>query len=99
MNGQEQGSAIRINQEGYAAGLPVHAAVLAEGHVTLRDETGRTVREIDVKPPETDAASGDRVALVNLGRLEEGVYTLSAGGAARTIRVRKDPWRAGEGNP
>ncbi len=94
MNGQEQGSAIRINQEGYAAGLPVHAAVLAEGRVTLRDETGRTVREIDVKPPETDAASGDRVALVNLGRLGEGVYTLSAGGAAQTIRVRKDPWRA-----
>ena len=33
-------SVIRVNQAGYAAGLPVRAAVLKEGPVILENENG-----------------------------------------------------------
>ena len=65
-------SEIRINQEGYAAGLPVSAAVLAPGPVTLKNAAGETLRVFSFDPPRTDPASGDQVTLLDLGLLEPG---------------------------
>ena len=52
-------SVFRVNQVGFAAGLPVRAAVLAEGPVRLTDANGNTVRDISFSAPEPDEASGD----------------------------------------
>lgn len=84
----------RINQEGYAPGLPVQAAVLTGTPLKLKNAAGQ---EIDVPPypaPSFDAASGDEVTLVNLGTLQPGTYTLEAGGERRRLTVREHPWNA-----
>ena len=84
----------RINQEGYAEGLPVYAAVLAKEPVTLIDEDGKMVpveKNIALKP---DEASGDEVALVNLGELKAGHYTLESTEGKRTLTVSEKPWKA-----
>ena len=36
---------IRVNQTGYAAGLPVHIAVIADAEVCLRDAKGNTIKK------------------------------------------------------
>ena len=87
-------SAFRINQEGYAAGLPVRAAVLGEGPVTLKNAAGETVRSITVNTPETDPASGDAVALLDLGMLESGEYELERGEDRRRLTVKSRSWNA-----
>ncbi len=87
-------SCFRVNQAGYAAGLPVTAAVLGGSPVVLKDESGNIVREIVFEVPDTDPASGDRVTLLSLGVLEEGVYTLKSGGGSRRFSVRRDAWDA-----
>ena len=86
-------SVFRINQAGYAAGLPVLAAVLAEGDVILEDREGNTVRRIDGVKTKIDEASQDQVALVDLGILDEGSYTLRCGEHQREISVRRGAWR------
>lgn len=91
----EKRRVIRVNQAGYAAGSPVHAAALAEGEAVLSDAAGKELRRIPLSP-RPDAASGDRVALLDLGRLPEGEYALAAGGVKRRLRVEKDAWRAAE---
>ena len=87
-------SCIRLNQTGYAASLPVHAAVLAGGPVCLTDADGRTLKTLQIDPPPVDPASGDQVFLVNLGTLPAGAYTLHAGGEQRSFRVSEKPWQA-----
>ena len=89
-----ESSPIRVNQTGYAASLPVHAAVLSGGPVRLAGPDGKTIRELTLEPPRVDAASGDPVALVSLGLLPPGVYRLEAGGAERTLTVSARPWTA-----
>ncbi len=84
----------RINQEGYAEGLPVYAAVLAKEPVTLIDADGKMVpvkKNIALK---ADEASGDEVALVNLGELKAGRYTLESTEGKRTLTVSEKPWKA-----
>ena len=87
-------SAIRIDQEGYAAGLPVTAAVLGASPAVLKNAAGEVVREITFDAPETDPASGDDVTLVFLGVLEEGSYVLECGGNSRAFTVRSGAWNA-----
>ena len=85
-------SVLRINQEGYTEGLPVSAAVLADGPVILRNAEGETVRIVSVAPPEMDPASGDKVTLLDLGLLEAGDYELQAGAVRRRFAVRSRAW-------
>ena len=87
-------SAFRLNQEGYAADRPVRAAVLGGGTVILKNAAGQILRSIPMDPPETDAASGDAVSLLDLGMLESGEYELSRGEDRRRLTVRPDPWNA-----
>ena len=82
-------SVFRVNQVGFAAGLPVRAAVLAEGPVRLTDANGNTVRDISFSAPEPDEASGDRVKLLDLGCLEEGVWGLACSDETRFSSVRR----------
>jgi len=86
-------SLIRINQTGYAAGLPVQAAVLGEGTAELTDAQGRLIRAVELEAAAVDEASGDRVTLVDFGCLDAGTYTLRFGGGAREITVAPRPWK------
>ena len=83
----------RINQTGYAEGLPVYAAALTKGSVTLKDEAGNCVFLKDAIPTK-DEASGDEVTLVNLGQLTAGNYTLESAEGKRALTVSEKPWRA-----
>ena len=85
-------SAFRINQEGYAEGLPVCAAVLGGGEVILKNAAGEVIRSVSVDVPETDSSSGDRVTLVDLGVQESGEYELELGGECRRLTVRPGAW-------
>ena len=87
-------ASIRINQTGYSAGLPVHAVVTAGGPLCLEDGDGRVLRTLTPEPPPVDPASGDRAALVNLGQLAPGEYTLRCAGESRRLTVSARPWRA-----
>ena len=83
----------RLNQVGYAAGLPVRVAALSDGPIRLTDGNGNTVLEIRYEAPEFDESSGDRAALLDLGCLDEGVWGLSCGDETRFFSVRRQPWR------
>ena len=85
-------SAFRVNQEGYAAGLPVVVAVLGDEPVTVRNAAGETVRSVPAGMPQPDPASGDRVRLANLGFLPEGTYELACGDARRRLTVQPAVW-------
>ena len=85
---------IRVNQTGYAVGLPIQAAVIADAAVCLRDAKGNIIKEWVLSPSSVDAASGEKVALLDLSPLPEGSYVLENGGERRGIRVEKRPWEA-----
>ena len=85
-------SAIRLNQEGYATGLPVSAAVLAGGPVILKNDAGEILRTVSFDPPQADPASGDQVALLDLGVLEAGSYQLGNESGFRRFAVRPGAW-------
>ena len=87
-------SLFRINQTGYAAGLPVQAAVLTKDPVVLRDAEGNTIPFAACHIPEPDEASGDQVTLVDLGMLNEGAYTLECAEDRRMLTVSAKPWGA-----
>ena len=87
-------SVFRINQEGYAAGLPAVVAVLGNGPVTLKNAAGEIVRSAAFDAPPTDAASGDAVTLVDLGVLPEGTYMQECGNANCRLTVSASPWNA-----
>ena len=58
--------AIRVNQIGYAAGLPVEAAALAEGPFRLTDAQGRVIRLLDGAKcylDETPSADTNEIAI------------------------------------
>ncbi len=95
MNGSDPDvSVFRINQTGYAAGLPVHAAVLTQEELFLTDEKGTMIRRFSPCSLSPDEASGDRVVLLDLGLLPEGVYTLSSPSQKRKLTVAQVPWRS-----
>ena len=75
---KQQDSVFRINQEGYAAGLPVRAAALTSGPVRLKDAAGNSVITFSPEEPREDPASGDRVRILDLGVLPEGAYMLES---------------------
>jgi len=85
---------IRVNQTGYAVGLPIQAAVIADAAVCLRDAKGNIIKEWVLSPSSVDAASGEKVALLDLSPLPEGSYVLENGGERRGIRVEQRPWEA-----
>ena len=85
-------SVFRINQSGYAAGLPVTAAVLGNGPVTLKNAAGEIVRSAAFDAPQTDPASGDAVTLLDLGVLEAGAYELESDAGRRRLTVCASPW-------
>ena len=85
-------SAFRVNQEGYAAGLPVSVAALTREPVILKNNAGVTVRRIIPEAAGTDPASGDDVALICLGRLEAGSYMLESGPERRELTVLGNAW-------
>ena len=82
----------RINQEGYAPGLPVYAAALTKEPVLLKNAAGETIRRITFDAPRQDPASGDEAALLDLGMLEEGTYTLENGDGRRAFTVKRGAW-------
>ena len=84
----------RINQTGYAAGLPVTAAVLSGGPVYITDENGTVLRVLTPEPPQADEASGEHVTLAQAEGLKEGTCRLVCGKEKRKIRVLKKPWQA-----
>ncbi len=71
---------IRVNQTGYAAGLPIHAAVITDADVCLWDAKGNKIKNWASCPSSVDAASGERVALLDLGPLPAGSYVLENSG-------------------
>ena len=83
----------RVNQIGYAAGMPVHAAVLACETAGVIDQDGNRIAEIKPDGPREDEASGDRVAKLSVGPLPEGRYFLENGRERREIRVCRKPWQ------
>ena len=85
-------SVFRINQSGYASGLPVIAAVLGNRPVTLKNAAGEIVRSAAFDAPQTDPASGDAVSLVALGVLETGTYDLESDAGRRRLTVCASPW-------
>ncbi len=87
-------SVFRLNQEGYAAGLPVSVAVLSRTPVTLKNASGDVLRTFVPEIRETDPASGDDVALLSLGVLPAGEYELSCGPHSRELHVRAGAWNA-----
>ena len=84
----------RVNQTGYASGLPVCAAVLGKGPVRLTDESGEPVRVFPEDETRIDVSSGDPVKLLRLGKLKEGKYLLESPEGKRTLTVEKRPWRS-----
>ena len=88
-----EGPVIRVNQEGYAEGLPVYAAILTKGLVELKDETGK-ILPFEAEPLKLDEASDDRVTVANLGRLKAGTYILESPEGNRTLTVSARPWNA-----
>ena len=84
--------AFRVDQTGYAAGLPVRAACLSDAPVRLLDGAGREIRAWEACSRPADEASGDRVGLLDPGPLPEGDYVLEGGGERRRFAVRRRPW-------
>ena len=87
-------SKIMINQVGYAQGLPKHVAVQGKEPLIVKNKDGEIVQAVENIDPWFDPASGDSVALVDLGDLPEGSYTLSQGEEERKILVSREPFRA-----
>ena len=88
-----EGPVTRINQEGYAEGLPVYAAILTKGLVELKDEAGN-ILPFEADPLKLDDASDDRVTVADLGMLKTGTYTLESPEGNRTLTVSARPWNA-----
>ena len=84
----------RVNQTGYAAGLPVHAAAVTDGPIRLLDFEGQALKEWKTGPAPLDAASDEPVKLLDMGMLPEGTYWLESGGEVRSITVQNQPWKA-----
>ena len=84
---------IRVNQIGYATALPKQVAVTAAGDYVLTAEDGTAVKEFSGVTPKADEASGDTVALLDLGELAPGRYTVTGGGESRMITVSEQPWK------
>ncbi|MCR4927433.1 MAG: hypothetical protein K5927_05580, partial [Lachnospiraceae bacterium] len=74
---------IRIDQTGYASGLPVQVAALKGGTLNVFDAEGKLIKKIDGVTPAFDQASEDKVCICDIGILNEGDYMLECGGETR----------------
>ncbi len=90
---RRQASAFRINQTGYDVRWPVRAAAVTEAAIRLADSAGRILRAWDAETAPVDAASGERVRLLDMGVLPEGVYELTDGHERRRFTVSRRPWQ------
>lgn len=86
-------SAFRVNQTGYAAGLPVTVAFVTDEPVVLKNAEGHILRSFESRTVPADEASGDPVSLMDLGVLPEGVYALQCKTESRTFTVRPQSWQ------
>lgn len=87
-------SVFRVNQLGYSVSLPKHVVVLREGTVTVTDMAGHEMRRLETGPLHFDECTGDRAAMLELGDLPAGKYTLELGGATQTVTVSEKPYSA-----
>lgn len=94
LNAPQKRERFRIDQAGYAVGLPKPAAVLTEETVLLETEDGEELRRWEGLQLKFDRAAGENVALIDLGDLREGKYYLCCGEIRREVRVEKQPWQA-----
>ena len=85
---------IRVNQLGYAPNLPKKVVVTAAGDYVLTDANGAEVKHFPKVETKEDVASGDSVAMLELGELQPGKYTLTGCGESRAIEVTERPWQA-----
>ncbi len=90
---RRQASAFRINQTGYDVRWPVRAAAVTEAAIRLADSAGRVLRAWDAETAPEDAASGERVRLLDMGVLPEGTYELTDGHERRRFTVSQRPWQ------
>lgn len=87
-------SIFRVNQVGYVPSLPKYVAVLREGTVTVSDDAGRVIRRMETGALCFDECSGDRLAMLDLGELPAGRYTLELDGMTQTVAVSEKPYSA-----
>ena len=88
----EPSGKIRVNQVGYAAGLPQRVVLLTDEPLIICDHMGKELRRLVPDPPAADAASGEAVTQADLGLRASGTYFLMTGGERRTVRVQQEPW-------
>ena len=88
----ETSGKIRVNQVGYAAGLPQRVVLLTDEPLIICDHTGKELRRLVPDPPAADAASGEAVTQADLGLRDSGTYFLMAGAERRTVSVQQEPW-------
>ena len=85
---------IRVNQTGYSPDLPQYVTVLSDTPVILTDDKGVVLHRFEGVELKPDAASGENVALLELGLSAPGTYCLEAAGQKQRVTVQKEPWRA-----
>ena len=67
---------IRVDQNGYSTHLPKYVAVLANAPLDLHDSEGNLIKEYENPGLTFDEASGDELAVIELGEIPAGTYTL-----------------------
>ena len=78
---------IRFNQNGYSTRLPKYVAVLSDSPLYLFDGAGRQLKEYKEQELTFDEASGDHAAVIDLGDIPAGDYTLRCGNCSAGISV------------
>jgi len=94
MTNTTKNNAIRTNQNGYSLHLPKYIAVLVEAPVYVYNEDGTLIKEFDAPELSFDEASGDNVALINLGDIPCGTYSVSCAGCRVTVTVKEKAYSA-----
>ncbi|MCR5324906.1 MAG: glycoside hydrolase family 9 protein [Lachnospiraceae bacterium] len=79
---------IRIDQNGYSTHLPKYIAVLKNEPVSLYTPAGDLVRKYEDPGLSFDEASGDDLAIIDLGDIPAGSYTVKCGDHSADISVR-----------
>ena len=81
-------SPIRVNMLGFLPEYPKNVVVLADNDLKVLDGNGNVVKSFNDIELKFDEASGDNVAIIDLGNLEEGEYILKSGDTERKIAVK-----------
>ncbi|MCR5431510.1 MAG: glycoside hydrolase family 9 protein [Lachnospiraceae bacterium] len=78
---------IRVNQNAYSVKLPKYIAVLEEKPVILCDRNENPIKEYACPKLAFDEASGDNVAVIDLGDIPVGAYVIKCGDSRADICV------------